>query len=104
MELERARVPFEVERPLTVTYKGRILAQRFRVDLLIDGLVVVEVKSMQTILPVHSAQVLSYLRLTGCPAGLLINFNDVSVSAGLKRLSHPDLYNRKFGTTKPERE
>ena len=73
-------------------------------DLLVDRLVVVEVKSMQSLLPVHSAQVLSYLRLTGCPAGLLINFNDVSVSAGLKRLSHPDLYNRKFGAPAPERE
>jgi GxxExxY protein len=104
MELERARLPFEVESPLTVTYKGAILSQRFRVDLLVDRLVVVEVKSMQSILPVHSAQVLSYLRLTGCPAGLLINFNDVSVSAGLKRLSHPDLYNRKFGAPAPERE
>ena len=42
--------------------------------------------------PVHSAQVITYLKLTGCPAGLLMNFNEVSLRAGLKRLYHPDNY------------
>jgi GxxExxY protein len=57
--------------------------------------VIVELKSVERIQPVHLAQVITYLKLTGCPAGLLMNFNTTSLRAGLKRLVHPDLYVKK---------
>jgi GxxExxY protein len=53
---------------------------------------VTEVKAVERLHPVHQAQVITYLKLTGCPAGLLMNFNGASLRAGLRRLEHPDFY------------
>jgi GxxExxY protein len=53
---------------------------------------VTEVKAVERLHPVHQAQVITYLKLTGCPAGLLMNFNGTSLRAGLRRLEHPDFY------------
>jgi GxxExxY protein len=61
----------------------------YRLDLIVEGAVVVEVKSVPTVLAVHQAQVVTYLRLTGCPAGLLINFNVPRLMDGVKRVLHP---------------
>ena len=61
----------------------------YRLDLIVEDAVVVEVKSVATLLAVHQAQVVTYLRLTGCPAGLLINFNVPRLMDGVKRLLHP---------------
>ena len=95
MELTAERMAFKEEAPLTVVYKGRTLAQRFRLDLVVERKVVVEIKAIDRPHPAHLAQVVSYLKLTGYPAGLLLNFNMATLRAGLKRLSHPDLYIRK---------
>jgi GxxExxY protein len=65
----------ERQRPLPLMYRDQKLDCGFRVDLLVDQSVVVEVKSMERVEPVHKAQVLTYLRQTGCKVGLLINFN-----------------------------
>ena len=65
----------ERQRPLPLKYRDQKLDCGFRVDLLVDKAVVVEVKSMERVEPVHKAQVLTYLRQTGCKVGLLINFN-----------------------------
>jgi GxxExxY protein len=54
-----------------------------------------ELKAVESLHPVHSAQVITYLKLTGCPAGLLLNFNATTLRAGLKRLDHPDRYKNK---------
>ena len=94
IELERARLSFEEQRPVAVIYKGRTLAQRFRLDLVVNRKVVVEIKAIDNVHPAHLAQVVSYLKLTGCPAGLLLNFNKATLREGMKRLSHPELYNR----------
>jgi len=67
-------------------YKGTALDAMYRIDLLVEDLVVVELKSVERLLPVHQAQVLTYLGLTGCPAGLLINFNVPKLIDGVKRL------------------
>jgi GxxExxY protein len=64
------------------------LDARYRIDLLVEDLVVVEVKSVDYLLPVHQAQVLTYVRLMGSPAGLLINFNVPRLIDGVKRLSN----------------
>lgn len=82
----------EVHRVIAVDYKGRPLRTRLRIDLLVETSVVIELKAVDGLRPVHSAQVMSYLRLTGHPAGLLINFNEVTLRAGLKRLDHPTRY------------
>jgi len=55
----------------------------------------VELKAVERLHPVHLAQVITYLKLTGCPAGLLMNFNSTTLKAGLKRLDHPDKYVKK---------
>jgi GxxExxY protein len=61
----------------------------YRVDLIVEDTVVVEIKSVERLLPVHQAQVLTYVGLTGCPAGLLINFNVPKLIDGVKRVINP---------------
>ena len=78
-------------RQLTVpiTYKGTRLCASYRVDLIVEDKVVVEVKSVEGLAPVYKAQVLTYLRVTGMPAGLLVNFNVPRLTDGVKRLINP---------------
>jgi GxxExxY protein len=85
-ELAAANVRFVAERAVPILYKGMELDAKYRIDLLVENRVVVEVKSADCLLPVHQAQVLTYMRLTGCPAGLLINFNVPRLVDGVKRL------------------
>jgi GxxExxY protein len=59
--------------------------------------VLVEVKAVSELAPIHNAQVITYLKLTGCPVGLLINFNSPLVTDGVRRLDHPDLYKKRPG-------
>jgi GxxExxY protein len=77
----------ERQKPMAVTDRGQTLDCRYRLDLFVDGLVVVEVKAIERFERVHSAQLLSYLRLAKCKVGLLINFNvKWLVEDGLKRV------------------
>jgi len=85
-ELTERDIPFERQKPIPILYKGVALDAGFRADLLVDGLVVVELKAVDALAPVHEAQVLTYLKLTGCKLGLLINFNVPILKHGLKRL------------------
>jgi len=85
-EFRERRIPFELEKPVPVEYKGVRLDCGFRLDFLVDGLVVVELKAVDQLTPVHDAQVLTYLRLTGCRLGLLLNFNEWRLADGIKRL------------------
>ena len=78
-------VPFQRERPLPLEYKGIRLECGYRIDLLVASLVVVEVKAIEAIAPVHEAQLLTYLRLGGWHLGLLINFNVVLLKNGICR-------------------
>ena len=95
IELASAGVPFEYERHLPIAYKGTALKKRLRIDLLIDRRLVVELKTVDAIHPIHKAKVIAYLKLTGCPAGLIINFNEPTLTAGVRRLDHPEIYARK---------
>ena len=74
------------ERPIPVLYDGQKLECGFRADLLVDELVVVELKAKSTIHPVDKAQVLSHLRLINLPVGLLMNFHEVKLVDGLTRI------------------
>ena len=85
-ELREAGLRYETQKLLPVVYKGVILDCGFRLDLVVEGIVVVEVKSVALIAPVHQAQLKTYLVLTSCPAGLLINFNVPVLKDGLTRV------------------
>ena len=76
----------ESQKPLPVIYKGVRLDCGYRVDLLIEDAVVVELKAVDEVIPIHTAQLLSYLRLTGKSVGLLINFNVKILTDGIDRV------------------
>jgi GxxExxY protein len=78
-------VPFEEQKPLPLNYKGVEVNCGYRLDFVVAGKVVVELKAVDAIAPVHEAQLLTYLKLTGCRVGLLINFNVPLLKAGITR-------------------
>jgi GxxExxY protein len=84
-ELSLRDLPFQLQLPLPVNYKGTLLDCGYRVDLLIDGQLLIEIKSVERILPIHEAQLLTYLRLGGWKVGLLINFNVKVLTDGIVR-------------------
>jgi len=73
-----------------IVYKGHALDCEYRLDLIVDNAVVVEAKALSGLLPVHQAQLLTYLKLTGLPVGLLINFNVPKLVTGVKRVINPN--------------
>ena len=85
-ELTIEEIPFERQRQLPVEYKGIKLDCGYRLDLLVAELVVVEIKALDRLLPIHDAQLLTYLRLGGWQAGLLLNFNVPVLKQGIKRV------------------
>jgi len=75
LELLNRGLKIERQKPMPLNYKGVPVGTGYRVDLIVEGEVVVEVKAVEKFEPVHVAQILSYLRITGCKVGLLLNFN-----------------------------
>lgn len=69
-------------------YKGFQLDCGYRIDILVDNKIILEIKSVETLLPIHEAQLMTYLKLSGCKLGLLMNFNVVLMKDGIKRLVH----------------
>ena len=96
IELTLAGIQVSREHPVTIEYRDQRVRGDLRIDLLVGGRLVVEVKAADRLHPVHLAQVITYLKPTGCPAGLLLNFNATSLRAGLKRLDHPTVYAEKL--------
>ncbi len=84
-ELLLRGVPFEREKPLPLAYKGIHLGCGYRLDLLVASCVVVEVKSIEALAPIHDAQLITYLRIGGWRVGLLINFNVAVLKSGIRR-------------------
>lgn len=78
-------IPFEREKPIPVAYKGVQLEAGYRLDFLVAGCVVVEIKAIEALAPVHDAQLITYLRLGGWRVGLLINFNVAVLKSGIRR-------------------
>jgi GxxExxY protein len=85
-EMTARRLQYVRQRLVPVVYKTMRLDATYRIDLVVEDLVIVELKSVEHLLPVHSSQVLTYLHLTGRPAGLLIDFNVPRLTAGITRL------------------
>ena len=74
-----------------IVYRGQKIGSPLLIDLLVEDLVVVEVKAVEHLIGVHTAQVITYLKLAEKPAGLLLNFNSVLMKDGTRRISHPDI-------------
>ena len=75
----------QMDVPLPVRYKDILLDCGYRIDLLVRGELIVEIKSVEALLPIHQAQILTYMRLANVPIGLLINFNVTRLQTGIKR-------------------
>lgn len=91
-ELSVRGIPFERQKPLPVVYKTVKLDCGYRLDLVVAQTLIVELKAVETLLPIHEAQLLTYLKLSNMPLGLLINFHVPVLKQGLKRIvnSFPD--------------
>ena len=85
-ELQSLSIPFERQKLLPVRYKGELVDAGYRLDLVVDNCLLVELKSVEQLLPIHDAQVLTYLKLSEIKLGLLINFNVVMLKQGVKRV------------------
>lgn len=85
-ELTLNQVPFERQVPLPVVYKGFKLDCGYRMDLVVRREVIVEVKTVERLLPIHEAQLLTYLKLSGHKRGLLLNFHSAVLRDGIKRM------------------
>jgi len=92
IELRLNGLRVERERQVPIVYRGQTIRGRLKLDLLVEDRVIIEVKAVEKSNPVFIAQLVTYLKLTGVPAGLLLNFNMVTLKAGLKRASHPDVH------------
>jgi len=86
MELQDRHFDVERQAEVTLTYKSRRLQNILRLDVLVNNLVIIEVKSTERLLAVHEAQLLSYLRLSGKKLGLLINFNAAVLQGAIRRV------------------
>jgi GxxExxY protein len=88
-ELELRGLPTIAQKEIIIEYKGFTREEPLLFDLLVDDCVLVEVKAVQTVLPVHKAQLLSYMKLLNVPIGLLINFHELKLIDGVHRLILP---------------
>ena len=96
-ELSARKLRFATQRQLPLIYKGIVLDTSYRLDFVVEDLVIVEVKSVAALLPVHEAQVLTYLNLSGHPAGLLMNFNVEKLVMGVRRLLNRSVMSARRG-------
>lgn len=84
-ELGQEGIEFKLQHPLPVQYKGIRLDCGYRVDVLVQDQLILELKSVDTVLPIHQAQLLTYMKLAGIKTGLLVNFNVRRLKDGIKR-------------------
>ncbi len=85
-ELRKRGLRVERQRPIPVVYEEVQLDEGFRADLVVEGKVIIELKSVETVAPVHKKQVLTYLRLSNLKLGLLINFGEELIKDGISRI------------------
>jgi len=85
-ELIAQGLEVEVQKPLSIEHEGMTIQRAFVIDMVVEGLVIVEIKSIAHLAPIHTAQIMTYLRLTGLEVGLIINFNVQRLIDGLERV------------------
>jgi GxxExxY protein len=86
--MARRGLTFQQQKPLPISFQGVTVATAYRMDFVVGGAVVVELKAQDRLLPVHRAQLLSYVKASGCKVGLLINFHVCRLKDGLQRVVH----------------
>ena len=86
IELRKRDISFERQKEIAIEYKGITLENKYRLDIVVNRLIIVELKTVDELTPIHDAQLLTYLKLTGIKVGLLINFNVPVLKEGIKRL------------------
>jgi GxxExxY protein len=89
-ELELRRIPVVRQQNVRVDYKGFVFEEELRFDLLVDGVLLLELKAVQEVLPIHKAQLLSYMKLLNVPLGLVLNFHKMRLVNGVARMILPD--------------
>jgi GxxExxY protein len=104
-ELERLGLKVEHQKTMPLRYGQLQIESGYRLDLIVDDQLIMELKSVERLSPVHSAQMLTYLKLSGCPVGLLINFNVPMLRDGIRRfvLDLPEEPRRPPRTLRPPR-
>ena len=85
-ELKNLNIPFQLQHALPVEFKGVKIDCGYRIDMLVDDKIIVELKSVDSILPIHQAQLLTYMKLSAIRIGLLMNFNVKFMKTGIKRM------------------
>ena len=88
-ELELQRIVVMAQEMIDIEYKGVVFSEVLKFDLLVEGCLLIEVKAVQEVLPIHKAQLLSYMKLLDVPLGLLINFHEMRVVDGVTRMMLP---------------
>ena len=88
-ELELRGIPVLNQEEVVINYKGTLFKEKLKFDLLADGCLLVELKAIREVLPIHEAQLLSYMKLLNVPLGLLLNFHEVKLVNGISRLLLP---------------
>jgi GxxExxY protein len=87
-EMTLRSIPFEHHQEQSIVYKGEKIKSAYIPDFIVDKQLIVEVKAITKLVDIHKQQLMTYLKLTGCPVGLLINFNVMSLVHGLKRVTY----------------
>ena len=85
-ELDSSGLAYERQVDLPILYKGNALKSHLRLDVIVEKMVIVELKSIERLLPIHQAQLLTYLKLANLHVGLLINFNEIVLKTGIRRM------------------
>ncbi|MBU6476219.1 MAG: GxxExxY protein, partial [Alphaproteobacteria bacterium] len=93
LELQEKGIAFTRQFPVSLRYKGRSMASDFRLDLVVEDEILLELKAVEKILPVHQAQIFSYLNMASLPLGFLVNFNVPLIKDGIQRFSPKKLRN-----------
>ena len=99
LELQEAGLSVAVQHAIPLIYRGINLDVGYRADMLVDDTVLVELKSVESLAPIHTAQMLTYLKLSGKPVGLLINFNVPVLKEGVKRILNPGILKSERGSS-----
>ncbi|RRJ97497.1 GxxExxY protein [Opitutaceae bacterium TAV4] len=90
IELSLNGITVEQEKSMPLTYRGHLIANSYRLDLLLNNKLTIELKTVESVLPVHEAQLITYIKLLHFPLGLLINFNVPLIKHGIKRILNHD--------------
>lgn len=100
--LKRRGLSVERQKPVDIVFDAMVLREGFRADLLVEGRLLIELKSVERIVPVHAKQLLTYLRLMGLPLGLLMNFGAATFREGIKRVvnNHTDFASSRLRVSK----